>query len=549
MYKSIDLGAKPFYLDEKQRSWVYDTLASMSDEEKAGQLFCVLADEYSFEELRALAREKHVGGILFRPVKTAKEIGEAFKVLDTEAKFPLLKAANLEEGGAGGASDGTLYGWPMLVAATNDEEEARRHALVCAAEGKAAGVNWTFSPVCDLDLNYLNPITNVRTFGSDTGRVCRMAGAYAETMQSHGIAACAKHFPGDGVDYRDHHLHPSYNTLGAEEWFRSYGTVYRKLIDGGLLSVMVGHIVQPELALYVNPGLELEDIMPASLSRELLGGILRGELNFNGLITTDATIMGGYCMAMPRAEAVPASIQRGCDMLVFSTDIYADYEYILAGLEKGLLSRERLDEAVTRILALKARVCIGDSPAPDVNAARWARECAEKAITLVKNKEDVLPLSTERFKTVRLVSLGDDKAYDCSIADTVEAMLMEAGFEVERYDPFADDLHSPNGLPADRLTLYLANYQTASNQTTVRINFCPKHALDIPRYVNEEKSVFVSFSNPYHLQDVPRVRTYINAYSATKTIIEATVEKLLGKGEFAGLSPVDAFCGLLDTRL
>lgn len=549
MKRKIDLSAKPFYLDEKQIAWVNDTLADMSDEEKAGQLFCVLADEYSFDELRMLAREKNIGGILFRPVKTAKEIADAFEILDTDAKFPLLKAANLEEGGSGGASDGTLYGWPMLVAATDDLSEAERHAMVCAAEGRAAGVNWTFSPVCDLDLNYLNPITNVRAFGSDTRRVAKFAGKYAETVQRYGVAACAKHFPGDGVDYRDHHLHPSYNTLSREAWMNSYGHVYRSLIDNGLLSIMVGHIVQPDLTLEINPELSLEEIMPASLSCEMLEGILRGKLGFNGLISTDATIMGGYCMAMPRAKAVPSSIERGCDMLVFSTDIYADYNYMLSGLKSGLLSRERLDEAVTRVLALKARVCMTEAPVPEVDAAVWARECAEKSVTLVKNKENILPVTTESFSRIRLVLLGDDKAFDCSITGTASAMLSEAGFEVEIYDPFADDLHSPEGLPTDRLTLYLANLQTASNQTTVRINWCPRHALDTPRYVNEEKSVFISLSNPYHLQDVPRVRTYINAYSATKATIEAAIGKLLGRSEFTGVSPVDAFCGLIDTRL
>lgn len=549
MKNVIDLSAKPFYLDQKQIKWVNDTLAAMSDSEKVGQLFCVLADEYSFEELKALTREKNIGGILFRPVKTGAEIAAAFAQLEGEAKYPLLKAANLEEGGAGGASDGTLYGWPMLVAATDDVTEAERHAKVCAAEGRAAGVNWTFSPVCDLDMNYLNPITNVRTFGSDVERVCAFAGKYAETVQSYGLAACAKHFPGDGVDYRDHHLHPSYNSLSREAWMASYGEVYRRLIDNGLLSVMVGHIVQPDLALEINPGLSLEEIMPASLSSELLGGILRGKLDFNGLITTDATIMGGYCMAMPRAEAVPASIERGCDMLVFSTDIYADYDYMLAGLESGALSRQRLDEAVTRVLALKAKVCMAEYPVPEVDAPAWARECAEKAVTLVKNKEDILPITPDKFRSIRLVLLGEDRAYDCSITEIAGAMLREAGFEVEAYEPFADDLHSPNGLPSDRLTLYLANYQTASNQTTVRINWCPKHALDIPRYVNEEKSVFVSLSNPYHLQDIPRVRTYINAYSATRASIEAAIGKILGRSEFVGVSPVDAFCGLIDTRL
>ena len=103
-------------------------------------------------------------------------------------------------------------------------------------------------------------------------------------------------------------------------------------------------------------------------------------------------------------------------------------------------------------------------------------------------------------------------------------------------------------MPQDRLTLILANCPTASNNTTVRINWCPKHALEIPRFVNEEKTAFVSFANPYHLQDIPRVRTYINAYTATKAAVTLAVEKLIGIGTFTGVSPTDPFCGLCDTH-
>ena len=105
------------------------------------------------------------------------------------------------------------------------------------------------------------------------------------------------------------------------------------------------------------------------------------------------------------------------------------------------------------------------------------------------------------------------------------------------------------GLSEKRLTLYIANCEHASNQTTVCLNWCPKHALDIPRFLNEEPCVFVSMANPYHLQDVPMIRTYINAYTATEATIRLTIGKLMGKSEFKGISPVDAFCGLPDTRI
>ena len=190
----------------------------------------------------------------------------------------------------------------------------------------------------------------------------------------------------------------------------------------------------------------------------------------------------------------------------------------------------------------------------------YRRECAwetesydRRALTdddyIFRRHNEALPMTPERYPNIRLITLGKDEILDGSVREITKELLKQAGFRVECYDPFADDLHGTKGLPKDRLTLYMANYEQASNQTVVRIHWCPKHALDMPRFINEETSIFVSLANPYLLQDVPRVKTYINAYTATRTTIALTLEKLMGRGTFRGVSPVDAFCGLPDTGL
>ena len=547
----IDLKKNPFFLNDEQVSWVEAALESLSVREKIGQLFVVMGGDYSEETLKAMVRDGRIGGILFRPVKNAEEIRADYAPLDKVAKIPLLKAANLEEGGSGGMSDGTLYGWPMLTAATDDAEEAKRFGRVCGEEGRSIGINITYSPVCDLDINFRNPITNVRTFGSDVERVKKMTKAYMDAVQSAGMAACAKHFPGDGVDFRDQHLHPSYNTLKANEWYESYGAVYQNLIDNGLLSVMVGHIGQPYVAMDVNPEISFEEaMMPATLSEALLKKVLREKLGFNGLITTDATIMAGFTQVMPRRQSLLRAIMSGCDMLVFNTDFEEDYRILCDAFDAGELTEDRLDEAVTRILALKARVCTEELPEVTVPGKEWHRETADKAITLVKNTQpDKLPMTPGRYPRIKLITLGKDEILDGSVRAIVEETLIRNGFEMEPYDWREDDLHASSHLPQERLTLYVANLEQWSNQVTIRPSWCPKHALDAPRHVTEEVSVFVSLANPYHLQDVPRIKTYINAYTATRTTIELVIEKLMGKSEFMGVSPVDAFCGLPDTNL
>ncbi|MGM9593971.1 MAG: glycoside hydrolase family 3 protein [Candidatus Onthomonas sp.] len=541
------LQGKPFYLSVSQADWVRQTLDRLTVREKAAQLFCVLGDASTPEGLIDLVQNYGVGGVLFRPCPQ-KEAAEKYGALDKYARVPLLKAANLEEGGAGVLTDGTYFGSNLQVAAADDLSCTRQFAQVCALEGRSAGVNWSFSPVVDIDWNFRNPITNVRTFGSDPDRVLENARVFVRTLQESGVAAACKHFPGDGVDFRDQHLHPTYNSLSSAEWFATYGRIYQTLIDEGLLSIMAGHIVQPNVIRAVNPQAAEEDLLPGSLSKELLTGVLRERFGFNGVIITDATIMGGYTMAMERSRAIPTSIAAGCDMLCFGTDIREDISYVLEGLERSLLTPERLDEAVARILALKAK--LGETyPLPQVDAKESQRVCAQKAVTLVKDTQQLVPLCREQYPRIRLVILGEDETYDGSLTGLAAGLLEQRGFTVQRYQPLKDDLHGTRELPEDRLTLILCNLPAASNQTAVRINWCPKHALEIPRFVNEEATAFISFANPYHLQDIPRVRTYINAYTATRAAITAALEKLLGDSSFTGVSPVDPFCGLYDTRL
>lgn len=546
----IDLKAKPFSLTDKEIAWVNETRDALTDAEKAGQLFCVMGGDYALDELSRMVSDYAVGGVLYRPAPAAT-LRQSFAALDAAAKVPLLKAANLEEGGSGAISDGTFFGWPMTVAATDDLGIMEKFATVCAREGREIGVNWSFSPVCDLDLNFRNPITNVRSCGSDVKRVCDMNERYVRVLQSEGVAACCKHFPGDGVDFRDQHLHPTYNSLTAEDWDASYGKVYERLIGADILSVMVGHICQPALSMRENLALGFADCLTGSTSPELLRGVLRKRLGFNGLITTDATIMAGFTQLMPRRNAIPAAVMAGCDMLVFSTDFYEDHQYLLDALADGRLTHERLDEAVTRVLALKAWTQRQKPPVPLARetALRWRDECADKAVTLVKNTQDVLPLTAEKFPRVRLVTLGDDAMPEGSMTALVEQRLHDAGFETERFDIEQEELHGTSGLDPKRLTLYLCNLTHASNQTALRIFWAKKHALDAPRHVWEEPSIFVSFSNPYHLQDVPRIKTYVNCYSCHASTVNAAMDKLLGASEFKGVSPVDAFCGLPDARL
>lgn len=563
----IDLKGKPFYLEDEAVRWVEETLEGMTDKEKVGQLFCEILWDRPGSSPEALLEDAEPGGVMYRPF-SGEKMREYTERIQKKAKIPLLIACNLERGGSGGnggLTDGTYVSSPMGCAATDDAQSAYRLAEVACREGGAAGVNWTFEPIVDIDLNPGNPITNVRTYGSSPERILRMAKGYMDACRRYGVVSTVKHFPGDGVDDRDQHLMSSINSLSAQEWYASYGRIYQELIDDGAPTVMCAHIKQPALCREVNPGIQDEDIMPASLSSELMQGILREKMGFNGLIVTDATQMVGFTSSMPRHLAVPAVIERGADMFLFTINRKEDMGFMMEGLRKGFLSRKRLDEAVTRILALKAHIGLWKKPAvppqEGLSCLRCpehlevARQIAERSITLVKDREKWLPLSPERMRKVKLIQITNEKLPPGGLLPEIElfrTLLEKEGFEVSYFKDGrfpGEDCSLAEFTEETDLMIYFANMKVGSNQTTIRIVWDDFLGEDSPKYVRDIPVLFLSFSNPYHLVDVPMVGTYINAYTCNEESVYAMVEKLMGRSPFRGQSPVDPFAGLWDTRL
>lgn len=564
----IDLKGNPFFLDDEAIQWAESVRDRMTLEEKAGQLFCVLFKECKQEEIDYVYRILSPGGCMYWINPTEKAVHMS-NTLQKKSAIPLLIAANLEKGGNGIVTEGTLVGAPMEIAATDDTGMAEKMAHACAAEGKAVGANWAFAPIIDIDTNFRNPITNTRTFGSDPERVRRMGKAYVETVQRMGMAASIKHFPGDGQDERDQHLVTSINGMDANTWMETYGKAYQACIDAGALTVMAGHIMQPAWSKKLNPALKDEEILPGTLSKELLGGLLRGKLGFNGLICSDATTMAGFSLAMSRREAVPYAIAAGCDMFLFARNLEEDYGFMLDGIRRGVITSERLDEAVTRILAVKAALGLHRGVAElDVSEAQkivgcsqhhaWAEECADKAITLVKEQPGVLPITPDKYRRILFYPIeppaGGESAYQVTPAvENVKALLEKEGFQVDEFvpQPFGEGFTARYHDVVDKydLILYVANLTTKSNQTVVRIEWKQPMGADCGHYLNDVPTVFVSLENPYHLLDFPRVKTYINCYNSNEHCLRQLVDKLMGRSAFIGTSPVDPFCGKWDTHL
>ncbi|HAL73797.1 MAG TPA: hypothetical protein DCM45_01740 [Clostridiales bacterium] len=280
--------------------------------------------------------------------------------------------------------------------------------------------------------------------------------------------------------------------------------------------------------------------------------------------------MTGFMQVMARQDAIPLAIASGCDMILFAADLQEDRDYIYKGLERGVLTEQRLDEAVTRILALKARLGLHRKMAtgtlfPPDNAInvfadgtnrQLAAECADCSVTLVKDTQWLLPISPVRHKRVLLHILGDQGGYHDPIKNTSDhfcARLSAEGFDITRFDPQDISLR-PIGNSVKSMTdrfdliIYYCSVKTSASDNVARIVWDHPGGCNTPRYIHEIPTLFISIDSPYMLFDAPVVKTYINGYTPSQYVIDAIVEKILGRSEFKGTSPVDPFCGLLNAR-
>ncbi|MGN0314243.1 MAG: glycoside hydrolase family 3 N-terminal domain-containing protein [Fusicatenibacter sp.] len=234
----------------------------------------------------------------------------------------------------------------MAIAATGNPRNAYYLGYYGCKEAAAVGCNWTFAPIVDVDYNWRNCIIPTRSFGKDPDTVLKMSLEYLKGASDAGVACCMKHFPGDGCDERDQHLVTTYNDKSCEEWDASYGRIYRGMIDAGVKSVMIGHIALPSYSRALCPGIKEEEIMPATVAPELLQGLLREKLGFQGLIITDATHMVGITGRMRRHDFIPRMLMSGCDMILYYRDHDEDIGYLKEALSDGRLTMERLDDMV-----------------------------------------------------------------------------------------------------------------------------------------------------------------------------------------------------------
>ncbi len=588
----VDMKARPFYLSDEDIQWVNDTIAGMSDEEKVGQLFFQLTASQDEEYLKELVTKYHVGGCRYNGMMGAA-VQQQNQILQSNSKIPLIIACNTESGGNGACNDGTTIGSGVKIGATDNEDYAFALGKMANEEAAAIGCNMAFAPVCDITYNWENTEVIMRAFGNDPKRVAAMSAAYVKgAHENEGFACAAKHFPGNGQDFRDAHMANNVNYFDVDEWDATYGLVYRTLIENDLDAIMAGHIMLPKYAKAINPDLEDEDMMPATLSPEIMKGLLRAKLDFNGVVVTDASHMIAMTDRMKRKDMLPTCINAGCDMFLFFNDPDEDFATMLAAYQDGTISEERMTEALTRILALKAHMGLNKKkadeivPSQEVVAATLGKQefkdmhqaISNDSITLVKYKdEDVLPISPERYKRIMIVHVKGTENWMTSImklmgmpekktvAERLKEKLIAKGFDAFIYESPLD-LVKKQIAAGERpsMNVYFAGKNAIADFTSnmdLVITLCDvdsgrpqfgfsKGGGEVPWYVFEIPVVAIGCGQPTMLADIPQVRTYINTYDSAEDTLDALVDKLLdGPDAFTGIDPIDSYCGLFDARL
>ncbi|MDU6444696.1 MAG: glycoside hydrolase family 3 N-terminal domain-containing protein, partial [Streptococcus sp.] len=421
----VDLTQKPYCLDAQAITWVESTIASMNLDEKIGQLFVNMGSSRTEEYLTQVLKDYKIAAVRYNKGK-ADEIWEQNHILQTKSKIPLLIAANTEAGGDGAVTDGTKIGDEIKIAATNDPKYAYEMGRIAGIEAAAVGCNVSFAPIVDLTRNWRNPIIANRNWGSNVDQVITLSKEYMKGIMEQGIMPFAKHFPGDGIDERDHHLSFASNPMTKEEWITTFGRIYGELVDAGLPGIMAGHIHLTKVEKEMHPERDWDDMLPASVNKTLLDELLRGELGYNGVIVTDASHMVAMTASMPRRLMLPTAVEAGCDLFLFFNAPEEDLQWMKEGYEAGILTEERLHDALRRTLGLKARLGLHlfegrreEIMLPKEEALSLintkesqaiADEVADKAITLVKDKQkDILPVTPDRYKRILIVNVEGHK--------------------------------------------------------------------------------------------------------------------------------------------
>jgi beta-N-acetylhexosaminidase len=536
--------------------WARKTLGTMTLREKIGQLLMVpvfgeftSSDSPAYKELRHQIDDNAVGGLIISTARGPLGLRRSqvyptvalLNDLQRASKVPLLVGADFENGTRMRLEEGTSLPSPMAIAATGEPQLAYEAGKALALEARAAGVQWIFAPDADVNSNPQNPIINVRSFGEDPQEVSRYVREYVRGIEENGAIATAKHFPGHGDVSVDSHLVMPSVSRSRDQIAATELVPFRAAIGAGVSSVMPGHL---EVAAFEKtPG------TPATLSKSILTGVLRGQLQFRGLVITDAMDMGGVANNYTPGDAAVRAVAAGEDVILMSPSPDAAIAAIEQAVTSGRIAEERIDESVLRILTAKSRLDLDRNAQVNLNALNrtfampqtlaLAQSIADRGVTLLRNSDNVLPLDSTKPSRVLLVSVsGDPDSYP---GETLEPELRKrfGSLQAMRADTRFSRVANLKLPPPSTYDLAIAALfvRVADGKGNVGI---PD---DQRRFVNQlvatgKPLVVAAFGSPYLIGAFPNVRTWLAEFATSDVAQRAAARAMVGEVAVSGKIPV-----------
>lgn len=535
------------------RSW----LRSLTLHEKAAQLVFVAfygdaPHSRSEEYQRTLkwVRNLRVGGLLLinRTRNGVIERAEPFATatflnrMQRSAKIPLLVAGDFERGDSMRFVSETKFPHNMAFAATRDPSLSRLEGEVTARQARALGMPWILAPVADVNVNPDNPIVNIRAYSENPEETAAHVRAYIEGAHSRPgspVMATVKHFPGHGDVSVDTHLQMAVLNADAARLDSVELAPFREAIAAGVDSVMTAHIAVPSLD---------DPATPATLSRPILTDLLRGKLQFKGLISTDAMDMHAISKQWSPAQAAVKAIQAGADVLLLPADPEQAVEGLVRAVRRGEITRRRLEESVIRVLSAKVRVGLRRKRLVNPEAAidaldapediEKAQEIADKSVTLVKNGGLAVPLKSGGAPA--FLVLPENRCYDQGKAFAAEVRRRTPDAPIVRLDPGATEADFAKALETAKRadTVVVAAFVSVSSyRGSVAL------AGEYPKFVESllaagKPVVLIALGNPYLVRTFPSVAAYLTTYSTVLPSEIAAAKALFGEIPITGRLPV-----------
>ncbi len=545
--------------DAERGAWTEAMLAEMTLRQKVGQMIMpwVLGDfapegSANFERVARMIEEQEIGGMIVS-VGTPLDVAAKLNVYQQRSRIPLLVAADLETGagfrlrgathlpGVHDLGGATNFPSLMAVGATDDRFLAYEMGRITALEARAVGIHVPFAPVLDVNSNPDNPIINTRSFGENPLRVADLGTCFVRGMQEHGAVATGKHFPGHGDTETDSHLALPVIRADRERLDRLELSPFRAAVEAGMGAIMTAHIALP--------GITEESRLPATLSRNVLTGLLREEWGFEGIVFTDAMDMNAIDQLYSREEAAVRAVLAGADVLLMPPSPEAAIRGVMDAVLSGRIPEERIDASVRRLLLLKEQLELHRERTVDLEAVHRtvgipahtdrAREVAERSLTLLRNERGILPLRGTRTANVlsltyrRQNDLMGGRAFDARLRQTYPRLATRTLTRDTPASEYASLLRQARSTDLVVISLHVTAVAYAGSVAIPS---------ELSSFVQELAAariphVVVSFGNPYLLREFPDAQGYLLAWSGSQESQRAAARSLFGEIPIRGRTP------------